>query len=201
MANNLETEKKVLAISMLAEGSSIRSIERVTGIHRDTIMRLGVRVGEACKRIMDEKMRNIPSKQIEVDEIWGFIGAKRKNAARVGAFGDVWTFIALDADTKLIPSFVVGKRDSYHARAFMDDLAGRLSRRVQLSSDALAAYPDAIERGFGSEVDYGQIVKTYGIVNLNKEAASRYSPAEVVAVEKTVINGDAGRESHHNLAH
>ena len=117
------------------------------------------------------------------------MGAKRKNAARAGAYGDVWTFIALDADTKLIPSFVVGKRDLYHARAFMEDLAGRLSRRVQLSSDALNAYPEAVERGFGAEVDDAQLVKTYAVVNLNKDAASRYSPAEVVSVEKTVIQG------------
>jgi IS1 family transposase len=189
MANELKNDKKVMAVSMLCEGASIRSIERITGIHRDTIMRLGVRVGEACKRIMDEKMRNIASKQIEVDEIWGFIGAKRRNAARVGAYGDIWTFIALDADTKLIPSFVIGKRDSYHARAFMEDLAARLSRRVQLSSDAHSAYPDAVERGFGSEVDYGQLVKTYSLCNLNKEAAARYSPCEVVKVEKTIVNG------------
>jgi IS1 family transposase len=189
MANNLEREKKVLAISLLAEGSSIRAIERVTGIHRDTIMRLGVRVGEACKKIMDEKFRNIPSKHVQVDEIWGFIGAKRKNAPRVGAYGDVWTFIALDSDSKLIPSFVVGKRDAYHARAFMDDLATRLSRRVQLSSDSLPAYPDAVERSFGADVDYGQLVKTYAVTNLNKDAASRYSPAEVVQTERTVVSG------------
>ena len=189
MANILETEKKVQIVAMLAEGSSIRSIERITGVHRDTIMRLGVRVGVACKNIMDKKMRGVTSQQIEVDEVWGFVGAKRRNAAKVGAYGDIWTFIALDADTKLIPSFVVGKRDTYHARAFMEDLAGRLSRRVQLSSDALSTYPDAVERGFGSEVDYGQLVKTYGTVNLNKDAASRYSPAEVVKVEKTVVNG------------
>src|SRR6186997_1000219 len=110
MANELSSEKKANVIAMLCEGSSIRAIERITGVHRDTIMRLGVRVGQACKGLMDAKMRNIPAKQIEVDEIWGFIGAKRKNAARAGAFGDIWTFIALDADTKLIPSFICGKR-------------------------------------------------------------------------------------------
>src|SRR5712664_24566 len=135
MANNLETEKTVMAVAMLAEGNSIRSIERVTGVHRDTIMRLGVRVGEGCAKIQDERMRGLSCKQIEVDEIWGFIGAKRRNAARVGAFGDVWTFIALDADTKLIPSFVVGKRDMYHARTFMEDLAARIKNQVQISSD------------------------------------------------------------------
>jgi IS1 family transposase len=189
MANNLETEKKVLAVSMLAEGNSIRSIERITGIHRDTIMRLGIRVGEGCKKIMDEKLRGLSCKQIECDEIWGFIGAKRKNANRVGAYGDVWTFIALDADTKLIPSFIVGKRDAYHAKEFMDDLASRMSSRIQVSTDSLAAYPDAIERGFGSQVDYGQVVKTYSFTNLNQEAASRYSPVDVVKVERTVVSG------------
>ena len=118
-----------------------------------------------------------------------FIGAKRKNAARAGVFGDVWTFIALDADTKLIPSFTVGKRDAYHAKAFIADLASRMQKRVQVSSDSLAAYADAMERGFGSEVDYGQISKTYSLTNLNKDAASRYSPAEVVKIEKTVVSG------------
>jgi IS1 family transposase len=189
MANNLENGKKVLAISMLCEGTSIRAIERITGVHRDTIMRLGVRIGEGCKTIMDAKMRGLNCKHIECDEIWGFIGAKRKNADRAGAYGDVWTFIGLDSETKIIPSFVVGKRDMYHAREFMDDLAGRMANRIQVSTDALAAYPDAIERGFGSEVDYGQVVKTYSLTNLNKEAASRYSPVDVVKVERTVISG------------
>jgi IS1 family transposase len=189
MANILKTEKKVAAISMLCEGASIRAVERITGIQKKTIGRLALRVGRACKRIMDEKMRGLTCKQIEVDEIWGFVGAKRNNAKRAGAYGDVWTFIALDADTKLIPSFVVGKRDSYHTKMFMDDLAGRLSRRVQITSDAMISYPEAVEKGFGSEVDYAQLVKTYGVVNLNKDAASRYSPAEVVKTERTVING------------
>lgn len=189
MANILPTEKKVMAVSMLCEGASIRSIERITGIHRDTVMRLGVRVGEACAKIHDEKMRGVASKHIEVDEIWGFIGAKRKNAARTGNYGDVWTFIALDAETKLIPSFVVGKRNAYHTKIFIDDLAGRVSNRIQLSSDAMASYADAVERGFGSEIDYGQIEKTYSVTNLNKDAASRYSPCEVVKAERAIVNG------------
>jgi IS1 family transposase len=190
MANNLETGKKVMAVSMLCEGNSIRSIERVTGVHRDTIMRLGLRMGESCQQIMDSKMRGLTCKQVECDEIWGFIGAKRKNANRVGAYGDVWTFIALDADTKLIPSFVVGKRDTYHARAFMEDLAGRMANRIQVSTDSLKAYPDAIERGFGTEVDHGQIVKTYSMSMLGNAAASvRYSPVEIVKVERTIVSG------------
>jgi len=185
---------------MLCEGSSIRSIERITGVNRNTIMSLSVRVGKACKAIMDEKMRGLSCKQIQVDEIWGFIGAKQKNARRAGVYGDVWTFIALDADTKLIPSFIIGKRDSYHAKAFMDDLASRVTMRVQISSDALAAYTDAVERSFGTEADYGQIVKTYSVTplgNASAPASVRYSPAEVVKVEKTVISGmpDMGRIS------
>lgn len=154
-------------------------------------MSLGRRVGDACRALADEKMRGLSSRHIEVDEIWGFISAKRNNAARVGAYGDVWTFIALDAETKIIPSFVVGKRDSYHAREFMEDLARRMAHRIQVSADGLAAYPDAVERGFGSEVDFGVLVKTYAVTNLGsfKEAASRYSPAEVVSTEKTIVTG------------
>jgi IS1 family transposase len=189
MANELKSETKAQVVSLLCEGNSIRSIERITGVHRDTVMRLGVRVGTACAKIQDEKMRGLSCNQIEVDEIWGFIGAKRKNANRAGAYGDVWTFIALDADTKLIPSFIVGKRDAYHAKMFISDLATRLQKRVQVSSDSLAAYADAVERGFGTEVDYGQISKTYAFENLNQHAAGRYSPAEVVKVEKAVIFG------------
>jgi hypothetical protein len=146
MANNLPTEKKVMAVSMLCEGNSIRSIERITGIHRDTIMRLGCRVGDACYRIHNEKMQNIGSRQIEVDEIWGFIGKKRKNTqagdARQG-IGDVWTFIALDADTKLIPSYWVGQRTMLHANIFLKDLESRLKNRVQLSSDVKSGGPNA----------------------------------------------------------
>lgn len=192
MANNLNPEAKTLAVSLLAEGNSIRAVERVTGIHRDTVMRLGVRVGEGCAKILDGKMRGLGCQNVEVDEIWGYVGKKAKNANRsdrAEGMGDVWTFIALDADTKLIPSFKVGKRDAYHAKAFMDDLAGRLVKRVQLSTDSLAAYVDAVERGFGADVDYGQISKTYALTNLNKEAAARYSPCEVVKVEKTVVAG------------
>ncbi len=190
MANKLAIEKKVSVISMLAEGNSIRAVERITGVNQNTIMSLNRRVGDACAKIMDEKMRGLTCKNVEIDEIWGFIGAKRKNAERAGVYGDVWTFIALDADTKLIPSFIVGKRDAYHAKAFMDDLASRLALRVQISSDALAAYPDAFERSFGTEADYGQIVKTFAVTPLgNAAAAVRYSPAEVVKIEKTVVSG------------
>jgi IS1 family transposase len=192
MANILKTEKKVAVVSMLAEGSSIRSIERMTGVNRNTIMSLGLRIGGACTAIMDDKFRNLDCKRIEVDEIWGFIGAKKKNVTKAHKgmnYGDVWTFIALDTDSKLIPSFVVGRRDAYHAHVFMDDLASRLKYRIQLSSDSLSAYGDAVERGFGSEVDYGQIVKTYSVTDLTHSTAGKYSPAEVVKTERNIIRG------------
>jgi len=127
-----------------------------------------------------------------VDEIWGFVGKKKKNTKAwdiAEGIGDVWTFIALDVESKVIPSFLVGQRTMIFARAFMADLASRMANRVQLSSDGLAAYRETVEKEFGSEVDYGQIVKTYSITNLNKDAASRYSPAEVVKTEKTLVCG------------
>src|SRR5271170_2979934 len=108
MANMLKFEKKAAVISMLCEGSSIRAIEGITSVNQNTIMSLGRRVGEACAKIQDTKLRGLQSRHIEVDEIWGFVGAKRKNADAAGHYGDVWTFIALDSDTKLIPSFMVG---------------------------------------------------------------------------------------------
>jgi len=162
MANKLDTEKKTTAVAMLCEGSSIRSMERVTGIHRDTVMRLGVRVGEGCRKIMDEKMRNLPCRLIQVDEIWGFVGMKNRTALRNRAgrqFGDVLTWVALDSETKLVPTFAVGDRSGYMADTFIEDLASRLSHRVQISSDALRAYTDAVERAFGAEVDYGSIAQ------------------------------------------
>ena len=191
MANELKPEKKIMAVAMLAEGNSIRSIERMTGIHRDTIMRLGVRVGEGCQRIMDEKLRNLNCTLIEVDEVWGFVGMKQKTAhlkRQVGTgVGDVWTWIAIDPDTKLVPTFAVGDRTQYMANCFIEDLAARLSHRVQISSDALKAYGSAIERAFGSEVDYGSIIKVYGHTELADQR--RYSPPEVVKTEKQVVAG------------
>lgn len=124
MANILPMEKQVAVIGALAEGSSIRSIERITGIHRDTVMRLGVRIGEHCANFMDEKMRNLDCQTIQVDEIWGFVGKKQrvlKPRDKKKGFGDAYTYIALDSDTKLIPTFLIGKRDTYNATVFMED--------------------------------------------------------------------------------
>jgi IS1 family transposase len=188
--NVLSKEKQITVIGALAEGSSIRSIERITGIHRDTIMRLGVRVGEACQKVLDQKMRGLNCRSIEVDELWGFIGKKQVHASQLdrrAGLGDAWTFLSIDPISKLMPSFLVGKRDHYHATVFMEDLASRLNNRIQLSTDALAAYRDAVERAFGADIDYAQIVKEYA--SPAREDQRKYSPATLVAVYKSVVNG------------
>ena len=191
MPNVLKREKQIAVISALCEGMAIRQVERMTEIHRDTIMRLGVKVGQASARIMDVKMRDLDCRNIQVDEIWGFIQKKKKNLKADDDYtrGDAWTFCAIDADTKLVPSYRVGKRDSVTAKAFMNDLAGRLKNRIQLSSDALPAYVDAVEESFGADVDYGQVVKTYERDEANTPER-RYSPAKLVRVHTEVITGD-----------
>ena len=160
MANILSFEKQTAVVSALSEGVSIRSIERMTGIHRDTIMRLGVRVGTACQQLLHESMRDLPCERIQVDEIWGFVGKKARNAnecEEANGLGDVWTYVAIDPDTKLVPSFVVGKRDYQHTRQFTDDIASRMRNRIQLSSDGMNTYLATVDASFGDEVDYGQI--------------------------------------------
>jgi IS1 family transposase len=193
MANNLANEKKILVVSMLSEGNSIRAIERVTGVNRNTIMSLGLRMGDACTRIHDGLVRNLGCRQIQIDEIWGFIRKKRKHLKpgdEFKNFGDCWTYIALDRESKLIPAYRVGIRSVTDAQAFIEDLASRLIYRVQLSSDQLPAYQEAVERGFDGEVDYGQIVKIYDAPTAGKDAASRYSPGECISVTKRVMVGE-----------
>jgi IS1 family transposase len=190
MANVLPKDKQIAVIGALAEGSSIRSIERITGVHRDTIMRLGVKIGQGCAAVMDAKMRDLSCQTLQFDEIWGFIGKKQRNTLIDDdpELGDVWTFCAIDADTKLVPSFKVGKRDSVTADAFAYDLVGRLRNRVQISTDALRAYGDAIEKAFGSTVDYAQVIKTY-VHDVSEHPERRYSAPEIVTTEKKRIMG------------
>jgi IS1 family transposase len=184
MANVLNTDKQIAIIGALAEGSSIRSIERITGVHRDTIMRLGVKVGNGCASVMDSTMRNLPCNRLEMDEIWGFVGKKEKNV-RVGedAVGSVWTFCAIDAETKLVPAFKVGDRSIATAKAFVHDVANRMAHRVQISTDGLNAYVSAIESAFGGEVDYAQIIKTYGHEETTNNR--RYSAPDFVSSERS----------------
>jgi IS1 family transposase len=190
MANVLPTEKQVAIIGSLCEGSSIRAIERMTGVHRDTVMRLGVRVGKACTDMMNETLRDLDSARLEMHEIWGFIGKKEKHVRPTDdpTTGDVWTFCAIDADTKLVPTFKVGKRTNAVADAFVQDVASRMRNRVQISTDGLKAYVDAIEHSFGGNVDYAQIIKTYGHEEVSNNR--RYSAPEFVASEKRPIFGN-----------
>lgn len=161
----------------------------MTNTHRDTICRLLVEVGEGCAKIMDEKMRGLPSRRIQVDEIWSYVGKKQmhlKPSEDRSRLGDMWTFVALDPDSKLVPAYRVGKRTRPHAVAFMADLSNRLANRVQLSSDALNTYVDAVERAFGAGVDYGQAVKFYDSEPIGP---GRYAPPRVVSQQKVVVAG------------
>ncbi|MDP9053196.1 MAG: DDE-type integrase/transposase/recombinase [Acidobacteriota bacterium] len=192
MANVLPIDKQIAVVSSLCEGSSIRSIERITGVHRDTIMRLGVKVGQGCTALMDVKMRNLDCTRLEMDELWGYVGKKEKHV-RIGddpQLGNVWTFCAIDADTKLVPAFHVAKeRDVQAATAFVSDVAGRLKNRVQISTDGLQAYVAAIEEAFGRHnVDYAQIIKTYGTEE-SVEAQHRYSAPKITESEKKGVFG------------
>jgi len=192
MSNTLSTDKQIAIIAALAEGSSIRGIERMTGVHRDTIMRLGVKIGKGCMNILNEKMVDLPCDDLQLDEIWGFVGKKNKHLKADDdetQLGDVWTFCAVDRQTKAVPCFKVGKRDTATTNAFVGDLASRLRGRAQLSTDGLKTYIDAIDKSFGTEVDYGMIVKSYGTVEESKSPAHRYSQPEVTDIKKYVVMG------------
>jgi len=193
MANVLPKEKQISVLAALAEGNSIRSIERMTGIHRDTIMRLGVKIGQGCAKLLDEKMRGLDCNRLELDEVWGYIGKKMRHVKEGDdpTFGDVWTFCAIDAETKLVPSYHVSNtRDLANTTAFISDLASRLNNRVMISTDAMNSYEDAIETVFGVDVDYAQIVKAYQ----SEEGSTynperRYSQPRIASSKKTWITG------------
>ena len=191
MANVLSADKQNRIIGALCEGSSIRSIERTTGVHRDTIMRLGVKVGKGCTALMDAKMRDLSCTRLECDEIWGYVGKKERHV-RSGddpQLGNVWTYCAIDADTKLVPTFRVAKDRSFESTAaFVVDVADRMRNRVQISTDGLKGYVDAIDWAFRGNVDYGQIIKTYGTEE-SVEAQRRYSAPKITSVEKKAIYG------------
>ncbi len=188
--NKLNSQKQEMVISALVEGSSVRSTERITGVHRDTILRLMVRVGNACEKYMDQAMMNLKCKKVQVDEIWCYVGKKQRHIKTKddpNTCGDFWTWVAIDADSKLVPTYKVGKRNSRMARQFISDLSSRLENRIQLSSDMLKFYVDAVEESFGADIDYGQIVKSY---EAEAMGPGRYSPPKVISTEKTVIMGN-----------
>jgi IS1 family transposase len=187
----LEKTARARILHLLCEGMSIRAIARTTGASKTTITKLVVDAGQAAAWYQDRVFRDLTCKRIQVDEIWNFVYAKQKNvplakAAPEGA-GDVWTWTAIDADTKLMPSWFVGGRDSDSAIIFMDDLAARLANRVQLTSDGHRAYLEAVEGAFGADIDYAQLIKLYGPTS--EGAKGRYSPAECIGAEKRRIEG------------
>ena len=189
--NKLDTDKRAAIVRCLVEGCSIRATVRMTGASKNTIAKLLVDLGNACSKYMNEHFVNLKCQRLQVDELWSFVFAKQKNVKAKhfdnGKYaGDVWTWIAIDADTKLIPSFMIGQRDPETARVFMEDLAGRLTNRVQLTSDGLKAYLTAVKAAFGNDIDYAMLIKIYGNT---VEGQKRYSPAVCVGCEKKTIKG------------
>jgi len=184
--NKLSREARAQILGMMVEGMSLRAIARLTGASKNTIVKLLEDAGDAFSDYQDRTLRNLTCKRVQVDEIWAFVYAKAKNAkaAPEGA-GDCWTWMAIDADTKLIPSFYVGARDATAAQHFIGDLALRLANRVQLTSDGHKPYLEAVEQSFGADIDYAMLVKIYGDV----PGAGRYSPGECIGAEQRRVEG------------
>jgi IS1 family transposase len=190
--NKLPLAKRAQILSMLCEGSSMRSISRVADVSINTVSKLLVDAGAACAAFHDATVRDVKSKRVQCDEIWSFTYAKQKNAphakAALGYAGDVWTWTAVDADSKLIISYEFSSaRDADAALAFMDDLRGRLATRVQLTTDGLRSYLVAVEEAFGTEIDYAQLVKLYG--ETSESMKGRYSPAECIGARTEPVAG------------
>ena len=189
--NKLPLSKRVQILAMLCEGSSMRSISRIADVSINTVSKLLVEAGEACLTLHDETVRNVKASRIQCDEIWSFCHAKAKNVASAKAApegaGDVWTWTAIDADTKLIVSYYVGDRSGESAMCLMDDLQARLANRVQLTTDGHKAYLEAVEGAFGADIDFAQLVKLYGASP--DSAKGRYSPTECTGAMKTPVEG------------
>lgn len=189
--NRLKKDKQAEIIASLVEGNSIRATARMCDVAFNTVLKLLPEIGRACLRFQDKVLRNLSCKRIQCDEIWSFCYAKEKNvpADKRGqfGFGDVWTWVAIDADTKLVPSFMIGTRGFSTASAFINDLASRLANRVQLTSDGHRVYLQAVENAFGNDIDYAMLVKLYGN---DAEAETRYSPAECIGSQRVRITGN-----------
>jgi IS1 family transposase len=190
--NKLSPERRAQIISALVEGNSIRATCRMTGTAKGTVLKLLADVGEVCRDYQDKHVRKLTTRRVQCDEIWAFCHSKEKNVPeeKKGQFGygDVWTWTAIDADSKLVISWCIGGRDSYTGLAFMQDVARRVSQRVQLTTDGHKVYLNAIENVFGIDIDYAMLVKVYG--RPSKEEQRRYSPASCVGTETQVIRGN-----------
>jgi len=191
--NKLPAAKRAEILTMLCEGNSMRSTSRMADVSINTVSKLLVDAGLVCAAFHDENVRGVNSTRVQCDEIWAFVGAKQKNATdeqKAAGWGDCWTWTALDAESKLLVSFRVGQRSPRDCHEFMQDVASRLAKRVQLTTDGLHYYLDAVEQAFGIDVDYGQIVKFYGgNPTMNSPAAVRYSPGRFISATKEVITG------------
>ncbi len=187
--NKLPLSKRAEILHMLVEGNSLRATTRISNVSVNTVTKLLIDIGRACADFQDKKLRNLSCKRIQVDEIWSFCYAKQKNVETAikapEVAGDIWTWTAICSDSKLVPSWLVGNRDADCANAFIEDLASRLSSKVQLTSDGLKSYLEAIESAFGNDIDYAILIKIYGNPI---EAQNRYSPSQCLDIaQKTVV--------------
>jgi len=194
--NQLSKEKRALILRCLVDGNSIRATVRITGASKNTISKLLSDIGDACERYQDENLRGLECERIQCDEIWSFCHAKQKNVPEelkdVTGFGDVWTWTAICADSKLAVSWAVGDRTAEYAHALMQDIASRVEKRVQITTDGLSVYVDAVEEAFGADVDYAQLVKQYG--EQPREERRKYSPSSFAGAKKTVVTGTPDQE-------
>lgn len=191
--NTLPLNKKIQIINLLVEGNSLRATSRICDVSINTVSKLLVDVGRACEKFHDEKVKGLKSERVQADEIWSFVYAKEKNASdemkEAGTAGDVWTWTAIDADSKLIVSWYVGNRDADSAHDFMNDVASRLSNRVQLTTDGHHAYLEAVDDSFHLDIDYAQLVKIYGGAD-GAQNEKRYSPAKYIESKVKIISGE-----------
>jgi IS1 family transposase len=187
--NRLSTAKRAQVVVALVEGNSIRSTCRMTGVAKGTVLSLLADLGTACAAYHDEHVRNVTAKRVQCDEIWSFCYGKEKNvspAKKAEGAGSLWTWTALDSDSKLVVSYLCGNRDAAWANAFLEDVASRVSNRVQLTTDGYHLYVDAVERAFGAAVDYAMLIKLYGSPT---QPETRYSPAVCIGAESHVVTG------------
>jgi IS1 family transposase len=199
--NRLDIATRVSILSALVEGVGINATSRMTGVSNNTVLKLLRDIGPACDRYHNEHVRNLKTRRVQADEVWSFVYAKAKNVPqekRGFGIGDVWTWTAIDADSKLLISYLAGLRDAGYAFHFMQDVASRLANRVQLTTDGYKVYLDAVEDTFGTEIDYAQLVKIYGTEQLVGE--TRYSPPKCLGARSTVINGSPD-EQHINTSY
>ena len=188
--NRLSKQQRTQIITALVEGNSLRATARMCDVSFNTVLKLVPEIGIACADYQDKALRNLSCKLIQCDEIWSFVGSKEKNTRperKDEGWGDVWTWVAIDAETKLVPTFMVGTRGAQTAQRFMQDLASRLANRIQLTTDGHRVYLQAVEDAFGSQIDYAMLVKMYGN---DAESETRYSPAEWVGSQSVAIMGD-----------